>query len=142
MTFLFGVRSTERLSTCTQAMQRVARVALEIGPYDFTIVCGHRTEDAQDAAFFAGLSEKRWPDSTHNAMPSRAFDAAPWLIDSAGKGFIPWRDEGAFFVLAGVLLVAAKMEGVRIRAGYDWNRNGLSRDQGLHDTGHFEELLR
>jgi hypothetical protein len=117
-------------------------MAIEIAPHDFMIVCGHRGREAQDAAFLAGTSEKRWPNSRHNTQPSPAVDVAPWLIDSeTGKGRIPWRDEGAFYELSGLIKTAAKMVHVRVRGGSDWDGDGLTEDQGFHDIGHFEELM-
>lgn len=41
---------------------------------DLTVTEGHRGEAAQNAAFEAGFSKKRWPDSGHNSLPARAFD--------------------------------------------------------------------
>lgn len=135
MTYIFGARSTERLATCSKALQRVARRALEISPWDFCIVWGHRGEERQDEAFFSGASKRRWPDSEHNKLPSEALDFAPWV-----NGDIPWEDTGLFYKVAAVFQVAAKMEGIVVRSGSDWDRDGLTRDQNFHDLGHVEEL--
>jgi len=136
MTYSFGAASMARLTECDNPLQNVLRRAIIISPFDFTIVTGHRNEARQEAAFRAGHSKKHFPDSKHNSLPSQAFDVAPWI-----NGTITWNDEGSFYVLAGVILAASVMEGVDIRYGGDWNRNGLTEDQTFMDLGHFERVL-
>jgi peptidoglycan L-alanyl-D-glutamate endopeptidase CwlK len=140
MTYYFGATSRALRDTCTENLQRVANKAIEITPYDFCIICGHRRKDDQNDAFAAGRSTKRWPNSRHNKEPSEAFDFAPWIVDpDTGKGYIPWDDEGAFYKVGAVIETAAKMLGVTIRHGGDWDRDGLTEDQTFMDLGHIEE---
>lgn len=141
MNYVFGRRSTSMLETCHPDLVRVANRALVITPFDYTIICGIRGKEAQNEAFASGASKVTWPDSSHNAGDghartlSDAFDAAPWIYNG-----IKWSDEGSFYVLAGVILAAAKIEGVRIRYGGDWDHDGLTEDQSFMDLGHFERL--
>jgi peptidoglycan L-alanyl-D-glutamate endopeptidase CwlK len=113
----FGRKSTSRLLTLEPSLRRVMQRAIRIT--DFAIVCGHRGEAAQDAAY-PTFSRVRWPDSRHNSMPSEAVDVAPWPID--------WKDEGRFYFVAGVIYACAAEEGVRLTGGFDWR----------WDLGHFE----
>ena len=139
--FQFGQRSTEQLVTCSLANRRILRRAIEITTHDFTIVWGHRGEAAQNEAYRTGASQKMFPDSVHNTAPSEAFDVAPWRIHPVtAKGYIPWKDEGAFYKLAGVIEAAASLEGETLRHGGDWDRDGLTEDQNFHDLGHFERV--
>ena len=136
--FTYGARSTAHLNTCHPDLRRVAKTALVVSPIDITIVCGLRQQRAQDEAFAMGLSRKRWPDSRHNGVApdydeSTALDFAPWI-----NGTIHWNDTGSFYVVAGIFLAAAGWEGVKVRYGGDWDRDGLTRDQSFMDLGHLE----
>ena len=106
--------------------------AIEVG-MDFTICCGHRNEADQDEAFHMGLSKKHWPESKHNREPSEAIDIAPWPID--------WKDENAFYHLAGIVRAEAKRLGLPIRWGGDWDGDFDLQDQTFMDLGHFELLV-
>ena len=137
-TFVYGNRSAGRLATCHPDLERVARKALSISPIDITIVCGLRSRAAQKDAFDGGFSTKQWPHSKHNGVgpdykQSMALDFAPWI-----NGTIDWNDEGSFYVMAGHFLSAAILEGVEIRGGWDWDRDGLTEDQSFMDIGHLE----
>lgn len=141
--YAWGSRSRSRRDTCHPDLARVLDRAIMISPRDMTIVCGARGRDAQEEAHATGASTKHWPDSKHNVADqdgneipngkSRAADLAPWI-----HGTIPWSDEGSFYMMASVILVAAKLEGVRIRFGGDWDGDGLTEDQSFHDIGHVE----
>ena len=131
--WVFGRRSQQKLSTVHGDLFKVVEIALAGCPFDFTVICGHRDEEAQNEAHATGASKVVWPNSKHNPNPSRAVDLAPWI-----NGSIPWHDEGSFYVLAGVVFASAAELGVQLRFGGDWNRNGLTEDQSFHDLGHFE----
>lgn len=102
--------SFDKLSTCHPDLQRVVREAIKY--VDFTVLCGHRGEAEQTAAFKAGSSKLQWPNSRHNKRPSEAVDLAPYPVD--------WRDLGRFHFLAGVIAVVARQLGVDIAWGGDW----------------------
>jgi peptidoglycan L-alanyl-D-glutamate endopeptidase CwlK len=113
----FGKRSRENRASIDQRLKRVVDRAIQ--QTDFAVLCGHRTQAAQDAAY-PTYSKVRWPHSRHNSSPSQAVDVAPWPIN--------WKDEGRFYFLAGVIYSCAYEEGVRITGGFDWR----------WDLGHFE----
>lgn len=142
MIYKFGSASRDKLNTCHPQIIEVANRALEISPYDFTIVHGWRSEEVQNALYDRGASKKRWPDSKHNttlfdAPASEAIDFAPWV-----GGKIPWNDVIIFGVIAGCFLAAAKELGYTVRWGGDWDSDGLSKgDQQFMDYGHVEIIL-
>jgi len=143
MTFKYGTRSQNKLSTCHNALQIIAVEALAICPYDITIIHGWRGELVQDALYDSGASRVRFPDSKHNqsqdpdcAEPlktSDALDFAPWV-----NGGINWNDTHIFACVAGVFLSTAHDLGYKLRWGGDWDSDGSTSDQTLMDWGHIE----
>lgn len=137
----FSATSAKRLRGCHIDLRVLFNTVID--RIDCTIVCGTRDQEAQDAAYTAGNSQVQWPDSKHNLSPSLAVDVAPYF---KGVG-IDWDDNSAFYLFAGrVLEIANQLYGQgamthRIRSGADWNGNGRTSDQTLHDPGHFE-LMR
>ena len=108
----FSRISRERLLTCDS---RIITVCSEvIGFYDFSVLCGHRGEAAQNAAYANHHSQLRWPHSLHNTYPSLAIDLAPWPID--------WDDLYRFHELAGAMLYVARSKGIEMEWGGHWPR--------------------
>ena len=138
----FGKRSSDKLSTCHPLLVSVANRALEVSPYDFSIIHGWRGEDVQNALYDSGASTKRWPDSMHNHTTeddrplSLALDFAPWV-----EGKIPWNETHIFAVIAGCMFAAAKEIGAQLRWGGDWDADGNTREHKLQDWGHVELIL-
>ena len=135
MRYRFGAGSEHKLRTCHADIQRVLRRALAMGVIDFTVVDGHRNEARQNEYYNSRpqRSQVQWPDGKHNAFPSDAADVAPWV-----NGGIPWQDSRYWYTLTGVVMAAAAVEGVVLRAGYDWDGDTDLSDQTFHDLGHFE----
>jgi peptidoglycan L-alanyl-D-glutamate endopeptidase CwlK len=138
MSYTFGPTSAAKLATCDDRLQRVARRALGYGVMDFAITEGLRTLEKQQEEFRAGRSQidgiKKL--SMHQHQPSRAIDVMPWPAEVNGVNV--WKDTQRFAVLAGLLLAAAKEEGVSLRWGGDWDGDGNNADSNLHDLPHFE----
>jgi peptidoglycan L-alanyl-D-glutamate endopeptidase CwlK len=130
--YRFGSTSENRLTTCHLALQSILRRAIEI--MDFSVVCGHRSPEAQAEAYRAGLSKLKPGQSKHNAFPARAVDLAPYY---PGEG-IRWNDPQAFCLLAGIIRAIAHQQGVKIRWGGDWDGDNDRADQTFDDLGHFE----
>lgn len=119
--YIFGTRSEGHLVGVAEPLVRVVRLALDLGVMDFAVIDGRRGELEQREAFRSGSSQVDWPDSQHNAFPfSLAVDLAPWPIQ--------WADTERFYLLAGVMLSAASLEGVELDGGYAWR----------WDVGHYE----
>ncbi len=106
--------------------------------YDCTVVCGHRSEAEQNAAFAAGNSQLRFPASKHNSTPSMAVDVAPFEKSGIDLG----KTQSAFF--AGVvkgIAIELKRKGTithDIRLGVDWNGDNDVDDTKFWDACHFE----
>jgi peptidoglycan L-alanyl-D-glutamate endopeptidase CwlK len=129
---VFGPESRRQLATCHPDLVRVLEAA--IADFDFTVIEGHRGEEAQNAAYAKGTSKLPWPLGNHNAMPSNAADLAPWPVDWTEKE----RPHLRFAFLMGVVYAHAQRLGVRVRFGMDWNRNLDMRDESFLDFGHVE----
>lgn len=137
---IFGRTSLLHLATCDKRMQAVANRAIGWQIYDFSVICGHRSQDQQLIEYRAGRSQldgvlKR---SKHNLAPALAFDLLPW--PAWVNGLNVWDDHQRFHVLAGIILAAGRVEGVPIRWGGDWDGDGNNLDSSLHDLPHFEIL--
>ena len=128
----FSAESQRQLSTCDDKLQFIANEAIKI--VDFVITEGHRGEEKQNVAFMKGLSKVKWPNGNHNKLPSKAFDFAPYPIDwSGGPAAI-----ARFAFVAGVMHYIAKKHDIKIRFGWDWNRNLDPRDEKFLDWPHVE----
>jgi len=137
----FSRRSATNLGTCTPGIQRVMyAVILEV---DFSVVYGHRGEEEQNKAFNGGFSTKKWPNSTHNKIPSRGIDILPypsgWPQDSDTK-LIKMHKIAHFYYLAGVVMTKAKELDINLRWGGDWDMEKDVLDPTFDDLAHFEEL--
>jgi len=82
----FSTASNDRLYTCDDRIIVVCEEAIRF--IDFTVVCGHRSDDEQDELYAQGrtapgriITHKRGGESIHNTYPSRALDFAPYPID-------------------------------------------------------------
>ena len=129
----FGRRSLTSLETCHPGLQVIAYKALSTSIIDFTILCGHRSKEEQDAHFEQGTTQLKWPNSKHNKFPSDAVDIVPWI-----RGKLSWNPLHCCF-LAGILLTCAKELGYTLRWGGNWNMNlEPITDQTFQDLAHFE----
>lgn len=126
--YKYGRSSTARLNTCHPELQRLFYALAE--DWDISIICGHRTEDEQNAAVRAGNSKTPFPNSTHNSLPSLGIDAALYPID--------WNDSGRHYMFVGVVKQKAKDLGINIRCGADWDGDNDTDDQTFNDLVHFE----
>jgi len=124
----FSRLSEERLATCHPDLVRLFREVVKI--HDCMVLCGHRTEAEQMLAVRTGKSQKPWPSSKHNTVPSMAADVAPYPVD--------WNDRRRFDHFAGVVRGVAAQFGIRVRWGGDWDGDFDLKDQWLNDLPHFE----
>lgn len=126
--------SKARLDTCHKDLRTLFNQV--VPHFDNSILCGHRGEAEQMAAFNAGKSKLRWPAGKHNSAPSMAVDALPYPID--------WKDLDRMRFFAGYVLgVAAALhaDGLmthRVRWGGDWNMDTMTHNNGFDDLAHFE----
>lgn len=130
----FSNRSSERLNQCDKRLQRLLRTALQY--MDLTVLEGHRDKETQNEYYSTRLpnGERRtkvqWPNSKHNSSPSLAVDVAPYPID--------WEDRERFHLMGGLIMGLALAEGIDLRWGGDWDKDGEVSDNGFDDLVHFE----
>ena len=133
----FSELSKSRLATCDKRLQDILNEA--INSLDFTVIEGHRGQEAQNEAFARGASKLRWPFGKHNQTPSRAVDIAPWYMDGTG---IVWKDVPAFGRLMGYIQRVAEERGIRLRFGLDWDGDwhtaGMDSGETFLDAPHIE----
>lgn len=94
---------------------RLHEVIVEASKWmDIAVICGHRDEEAQGAAFSGGFSKKAWPDSKHNRQPSQAVDVVPY------DNGIDWNNIEAFQDMVLLIKIIAQSKGIKIRCGADF----------------------
>jgi peptidoglycan LD-endopeptidase CwlK len=115
-----GKKSKERLATCHPDLQSLFEKLGETE--NFSVLCGHRDRDAQEAAYLSGNSRALFGESPHNRLPSMAVDIAPYPID--------WNDAGRFRDLAVKVKELSKKMGIPLTWGGDF--------KSFVDMPHFE----
>ena len=98
---------------------------------DISIITGHRGKDEQDLMVKLGRSKVHFPNSKHNTMPSLAVDVQPYPYNEDTL-----REDLSY--IAGLFVAFGSVEGVHIRWGGDWDRDGETSDNGFDDLFHFE----
>ena len=131
-TYKFSKISLDRLATCHPDLQRLFMKVIE--NYDCTILCGYRGQQEQDAAFAAGNSKLKYPNSKHNVNPSLAVDVMPCPVN-----WMDTRDNLCkIYHFIGYVKATADSLGIKIRSGSDFNRNGNLFDDKFRDLPHVE----
>ena len=122
----FSRASAHRLATCHKDLRAVCEQLIKT--FDFSVTCGHRGKADQDAAYKAGNSKVRFPNSAHNKLPSMAVDIVPYPVD--------WNDIGRFKEMAAAFFAVANLlkERGEITHEFEWGGNWRT----LKDYPHFE----
>ena len=122
--------SRARLDTCIPELQDLFEAVLQFN--DHSIIQGYRTEKQHYTYMLEGKTKVPYSRTYHRFNPSKAIDVAPYPIR--------WKDQGAFYVFAGVVMTIAKEKGYApyLRWGGDWDRDGQYNDQTFYDLVHWE----
>lgn len=128
----FGKRSRKNLEQAHPLLQHLFGEVVK--HYDCSVLCGHRTREEQEICYETGVSNKQWPRSTHNTLPSLAVDVVPYPK-------LDWKDMNRFYHFVGFVMGVAKSLGINIRSGADWDRDMDLKDQTFYDMPHFELCL-
>ena len=124
----FSNRSKRNLATCHPDIQRLCNEAIKY--FDFTVLEGHRGQDAQHKAFVEGRSKLDWPRGKHNSFPSKAVDLALYPVN--------WNDEKTWHYFIGFIIGLSRGMGLRILSGHDWDNDGDLNEHSFQDSPHFE----
>ena len=129
-------RDKQRLVGVKPALVRVVTRAAYIYKGTFMVTEGLRTLARQQELFAQGRTTPgkvvTWTLKSKH-LTGDAVDLAP-VVD----GTIPWGSPAAFDEVAQAMFEAAKLEGVTICWGADWNNNGMRREKGETDSPHFQ----
>ncbi len=112
-----------------------------------TIDSDHIPRDADGVELLAGLSRAvdsapypiRWPHAPE--FPGGPYVDTEELREYRRdlRAFV--KDTGRFYYMAGAIAAVAHADGVPIRQGVDWDRDGDFSDQEFDDLGHVELAL-
>jgi peptidoglycan L-alanyl-D-glutamate endopeptidase CwlK len=122
-------RDNARLATCDPKLIRLVEYVAKYWPA--TVLCGHRDQPEQDAAFAAGHSQLKWPNGNHNSYPATAVDLAPLPLD--------WSDTPRFLAFADFVRASARRLSYPLRWGGDWDSDPATPNK-FNDLVHFELL--
>lgn len=132
----YSKNSIEKLATCDPKLQRLFSEVIK--HWDNTILEGFRGQEAQHKVFVDGKSKIDWPNGNHNKTPSKAVDSVPYPLDWSKVTKEDRATINEMYLYVGKVLGVAKLLGINIHSGADWNDNGSITDQQLHDLPHFE----
>lgn len=128
---IFSKKSQGILANAHPFLVSITSIALIKGPQDFSVLESHRSKEDQEKAFRAGNTKVHFPNSAHNQLPSLAVDLLPYPF----KG---WNDIAAFKQISVQMFAAAKIVGLEIRWGGDFNRDGDKTKTDAWDLPHYE----
>ena len=146
MSFTFGNRSTEKLSSCHPDLILIHQLAISRTRIDYGISEGHRSLERQKELFDQGRSMIDGIErmGKHNYQPSLATDIYIYHPDAAIRQKLVY-DVGSLCYVAGVIisctaeLLAQEKITHGIRWGGNWDKDGIIlMDQSFDDLPHFE----
>lgn len=134
MSHVFGTKSKALLAECHPLLVRVMTRALELSPQDFSILQAYRGEVEQNAAFAAGNSKVKYPNSAHNqTMAGRPCACACDVLPYPFGGWEAPASRAAWTVISEAVFKAAAEIGTHIRWG-----GGVPDKSFNWDLPHFE----
>lgn len=132
----FGSKSRKELATCHPLLQALFNEVIK--HYNCSILKGRRGKKEQDQLFAEERSKLEYPNSKHNAElgePSFAVDVVPWFKNPP---HIRWNDRNKFYEFCGFVQGVARLMGIGIRSGSNWDMDDELDDQNFNDLPHFE----
>lgn len=132
--YSYSQNSRSKLATCHPDIHTIMMEVIKWR--DVSIVCGWRSEEAQQEAYHNGYSTVQYPNSKHNSAPSMAVDVVPYPEK--------WSDMDELQIMGGFILGVAAMlyeEGKishLVRWGHDWDMDDDYDDHTFIDAPHFE----
>lgn len=129
--YTLDFKSSARLATCHEDIQKVVLKLLEVMPIGVT--CGHRGKDEQDRLYLEKKTQVLFPASRHNSYPAMAVDLVPIV-----NGSYDFNNREQLCYMAGMAMGIAYSLGIKLRWGGDWNQNNLVADNKFDDYYHLE----
>ncbi|MGD8109366.1 M15 family metallopeptidase [Vibrio sp. TRT 17S01] len=137
--FYLGKRSLTRLHKLKPEMAACVALAITfLEEVDISVSETVRTTERQRQLYY-GKPKKTWTLNSKHLIQSDGFCHAVDLVPLL-NGELAW---DKCQLVADAMFKAAKIIGIRIRWGGDWNQNGSSKDEhqrGSYDGPHFEYL--
>ena len=144
MTFQYGRKSREQLATCDPRLRVIFEKLIEF--MDVSILEGRRTFAQQLRNI--GRRVSKTINSRHiprtdtgeidDGGSSNAVDAAPYPIRWPDRSSDREKQIARFYYMQGAIRAIAHYEGIPIRQGVDWDRDGDFFDQTFDDLPHVE----
>lgn len=137
--YSFGEKSENNLKGVHPKLIVVVRKALSYGVMDFSVGEGVRTLQRQHELLSTGATQTL--NSKHLLQPDgfgHAVDLYPSPVNMAQVNRGYWPECIRFGLLAGLIMRAAQEEGVQLRWGMDWDKDGQTLDHSFFDAPHFE----
>lgn len=142
--FRLGKRSKEVYSTLHPYWRLIIDDVLTI--VDVSLIEGLRDSNTQTRYYSEGKSKLPWPLSKHNRTNDPVLQR--WEFDvSDALDVVPYpsfyEDVDKMIDLARIILYVAKLKGMKVRWGGDWNGDGkLNNGEGeFFDPWHFELIF-
>ena len=136
--YRLGFRSRQNLARVHPKLVKVVERAIELTKQDFSVLCGVRTKEEQQALYDQGRKTPgpivTWTLKSRHLPAKDGFGHAVDLVPSP----LDWNDIKKFDAIAEAMFAAAKEQGVKLRWGADWDQDGKKRERGESDSPHFE----
>lgn len=118
MTFKLGARSEEKLLGVNETLVEIVKHAISVSKQDFSVICGRRTKQEQEALVAKGASQTM--KSKH--LEGKAVDLMAYVAGSGGRWELNLYDE-----IADAMAEAAARLGVtNLRWGAAWHIGDLA----------------
>jgi peptidoglycan L-alanyl-D-glutamate endopeptidase CwlK len=118
MSFKLGTKSKEKLEGVNEDMVQIVSTAISLSKQDFSVICGMRTKQEQEALVAKGASQTM--KSKH--LEGMAVDLMAWVAGSGGRWELNLYDE-----IADGMAQAASELGIRnLKWGAAWHIDDLA----------------
>ena len=137
--FKFSKTTIRRFKDVDERLVILFKYALKRSPVDFGVAYmgGFRTGEEQHELYMADKSTKDGYLEKSKHQFGEALDFIPYIDGShriATKQYMKY-----YLIVIGVLFACAAQLGIRIRSGYNWDRDEIwMDDQTFQDGGHIE----
>lgn len=150
MSVIYGKKSQTAFATLHPLLQQPLLYIKDVLEIDHSVLCGYRGETSQNALFYSvpQRTKVKYPDSSHNTIPSMAVDVVPYVLIPNRKGGIHWLDEDMsiremyyreMVRFAAIFQMVALLKfGVKTRWGGDWDKDWSLMDNKFNDYPHHE----